>query len=294
MQTIWRAVAVSLCGVSVPVAVAWAWLSNISDVVWAAMIASGLTYFGVLLTNKHNKKCLLLQLNHSAQQKDKEREMQIRKETYIEAAEAIAEAIKDIQRLPIRIIHSNNAEIGDKLLPAIAKVHMVGTLNTIKVLCQFMANFNQQTFPIIPEINRFITLKQTLVSLNSLSEYQTKSLNEIDSKFEKMDVEGKKNTEVSATYKKMFDEMKAKHDSTVAVMMKKEEELTEFQPRLLSMCLKVAAYLQKESLSVTLSMRKELNMEINSAEYLSEMDKVFKTYSDYLTPEKIEKLIHGN
>ncbi len=69
-----------------------------------------------------------MQLNHAAQEKDKERELQIRKEVYMEAAEAITESIKDIQLLPNRIINTNNLEICNKLLQAIAKVHMVGTL----------------------------------------------------------------------------------------------------------------------------------------------------------------------
>ena len=89
------------------------WLTSIPHVVWAAIIASGLTIFGVTLANRANKKCLILQLNHDAQQKDKEREMQLRRDVYIEAAEAIAEAIKDIQSLPNRIVFSNNLEIFD-------------------------------------------------------------------------------------------------------------------------------------------------------------------------------------
>ena len=203
------------------------WLSKISDVIWAAIIASGLTYIGVLLTNRGNRKCLLLQLDHAAKQKDKEREIEIRKETYIEAVEAIADTIKDIERLPNNIIHSNNAEIGNKLLSTLAKVHMVSTFDTIKAVCEFMKIFNQRTFPIIPEVNKFITLKQKVASLNSTSEYQVKSLEEIDSKFEKMDSEGNRNPTVLDNYKKMFEDMKARHDSTVTLLAQKQAETEE-------------------------------------------------------------------
>lgn len=133
--------------------------SSIPDVIWAAIIASGLTFLGVTLSNRANKNCLLLQLDHAAQQKDKERELQIQKEVYMEAAEAVAESIKDIQLLPNRIIHTNNLEICSKLLLALAKVHMVGTLNTVEKTIQFMEKFNQSTLPIVPEITKFVALK---------------------------------------------------------------------------------------------------------------------------------------
>jgi hypothetical protein len=149
-------------------------LSRIPDVVWAAVIASGLTYIGVILTNRGNRKCLLLQLNHATRQEDKKREMQIRKDTYIESAEAIAESIQDIQLLPTRIANSTNIEIGTKLLPALAKIHMVGTLETIRETSIFMEKFNQITLPIVPEISRFAILKQEIASLKELSEYQVK------------------------------------------------------------------------------------------------------------------------
>jgi hypothetical protein len=265
--------------------------SLVPDVIWAAIIASGLTFLGVTLSNRANRKCLLMQLNHAAKEKDKERELQIRKEVYMEAAEAIAESIKDIQLLPNRIIHTNNLEICNNLLQAIAKVHMVGTLDTVKNTTQFMEKFNQSTLPIIPEIAKFTILKQELANLNNLSEIQINAMKEINKNFEQMDNSSKQNSGILETYKKTFQSMKTEHDTTVASMIEKEGKLKSLHTRLLSMCINAGICLQKESLYVILSIRKELNLEIDSTEYLSRMEEMFKKSEGLITQENIEKLL---
>jgi len=266
--------------------------TSIPDVVWAAIIASVLTFLGVTLSNKANRKCLLLQLNYAAQEKDKEREMQLRRDVYIEAAEAVAEAIRDIQLLPNRIIYSNNFEICNKLLPALAKVHMVGTFDTIKKTTQFMEKFNQSTLPIVPEITKFAVLKREITTLNGISESQISTLKEINKNFEQMD---SSNKQLSIDiYKKTFNNMKTKHDATIVSIAEKEAQLKALHAKLLSMCLKAGNYLQKESLHIILSIRKELNLEIDSAEYLSKMNEAFKVSQDIISPDNIRKLIHDN
>jgi hypothetical protein len=267
------------------------WLSEISDVIWAAVIASGLTLSGVTLSNRANRKCLLMQLNHAAEEKNKERELQIRKDVYMEAAEAVAESIKDIQLLPNRIIHTDNLEVCNKLLQALAKVHMVGTLDTVKNTTQFMEKFNQSTLPIIPEITKFAILKQELAGLNNVSNIKISSMKEINRNFEQMDSSSKQTPGILEVYKNTFQSMKTEHDTTIDSIMTKEGELKSLHTKLLTMCLKASIYLQKESLYVILSIRKELNLEIDSTEYLSRMEEMFKKSESSLTQENIEKLL---
>ena len=52
-------------------------------------------------------------------------------------------------------------------------------------------------------------------------------------------------------------------------------------------------YLQKESLNVILSIRKELNLEMDSEKYLSRMEEMFKKYEGFFSQENVEKLIRG-
>jgi len=267
--------------------------SLIPDVIWAAVIASGLTFLGVTLSNRANRKCLLMQLNHAAQEKDKERELHIRKAVYMEAAEAIAESIKDIQLLPNRIIHTNNLEICNKLLQALAKVHMVGTLDTVKNTTQFMEKFNQSILPIVPEITKFSILKQELANLNNLSELKTNSMKEINKNFEQMDSSSKQNPGILGIYKKAIEDLQKENEAVCDVMTNKDAEQKTLHTKLLSMCINAGICLQKESLYVILSIRKELNLEIDSTEYLSCMEEMFKKHEGFFTQENVEKLLRG-
>ena len=149
-----------------------------SDVIWAAIIASGLTYIGVYLTNKSNKKCLEMQLNQAAEENDKEREQQIRKGVFIEAAEVIAESIEDIQSLPNKIAKTDDLKFFNKSTQALIKVCMVGTNDTVTNAVQFRKEFDESMVSILPEIFEFIKLKYELAGLKDSNEIQANILEE--------------------------------------------------------------------------------------------------------------------
>src|SRR5262245_53109824 len=67
-------------------------LKFIPDVVWSGIIASLLTLSGVLISNKSNTARLRMQLNHDAEQKERDRKATIRREVYIRAAEELVKA----------------------------------------------------------------------------------------------------------------------------------------------------------------------------------------------------------
>jgi hypothetical protein len=58
-------------------------LKSIPDTVWAALTASALTLGGVFLSNRSSTKRLKLQLEHDAQEKDKDRKNDMRRSVYL-------------------------------------------------------------------------------------------------------------------------------------------------------------------------------------------------------------------
>ena len=269
------------------------WLSSIPDVIWAAIVASGLTFLGVNISNSSNRKYLLIQLEHASKQQDKEREQRVRKQVYMEAAEAIAESIKDITLLPNRVIYTDNLEICDKLLQALAKVHMVGTLETVKNTSQFMEKFNQTTLPIIPEIHKFVNIKNEIARLTKYSEIKLDLMNRVNKNFEQLDDNAKQNPDVLNVYTNTIDAVGKEHEAICNEMESKVAEQKAAHTKLLSMCLNAGMYLQKESLNVLLSIRKELNLEMDTEEYLSYMEAFFKKSEGFYTQENIKKLTQG-
>src|SRR4030067_328194 len=114
------------------------YIKLIPDVVWAAAIASLLTLEGVLLTSRDNNKRLLKQLEHEKHQRDREREMAIRKDVYFKAAEYVSRAMTGIMR--VANLDINDEELGKDISDgsaAFSKIHVVGTFDTVQSVSRF-------------------------------------------------------------------------------------------------------------------------------------------------------------
>jgi hypothetical protein len=68
--------------------------------IWAALLGSGLTLIGVLLSNWSSGKQLRKQLTHDSQEKQKDRILSLRKEVYLNATEQLAKVNSHLGRLP--------------------------------------------------------------------------------------------------------------------------------------------------------------------------------------------------
>lgn len=154
------------------------YLSKIPDVVWAAILASILTFGGVLLTNIGNNKRLLAQLRHDAEEKSRERQMSIRREVYLPAAEAISKAYYILMELPQANFQSDSwkADV-NSISNALAKIHVVGSDETVNSATQFSAAFSKILLELTP--NK-IPLEQLKVNLNILSNLINMSSKERD------------------------------------------------------------------------------------------------------------------
>jgi hypothetical protein len=113
-------------------------IKQVPDVVWAAIIASGLTLGGVLLSNRNSRLQQHAALQHDAHQRDREREMSLRREVYIAAAEAISNRCNSIFRLADPAVSFQDlAGDQDKYAAdsvALAKIDMVGAEVTVQAV----------------------------------------------------------------------------------------------------------------------------------------------------------------
>ncbi|TAL78494.1 MAG: hypothetical protein EPN76_05520 [Burkholderiaceae bacterium] len=73
-------------------AVLMGWMSSWPATLSGVVIGSLFTLIGITITNRNNIKNLYIQLNHDREQKNKERILSMRRDVYLEAAEAIAAA----------------------------------------------------------------------------------------------------------------------------------------------------------------------------------------------------------
>lgn len=108
------------------------WLISIPDIIWAAIAASGITLLGVNLANRSNRKCLKMQLTHTADENDKERKMSLRREVYLSAAKSIGQELTYLAGF-----YNTNVVLPEGYYEAIKQIDVIGNDETIAALNQF-------------------------------------------------------------------------------------------------------------------------------------------------------------
>lgn len=118
-------------------------IESIPPAFYGVLIGSLLTIIGVVLTNMSNTKRLRLQHEHERQLRNKERDLNMRREIYMDAMEAISAGITAISRFselnetPEALMQSYTS-----LSANVSKVTIVGQNETIEALANFQIELN--------------------------------------------------------------------------------------------------------------------------------------------------------
>ena len=105
---------------------------------WGVVVGSFFSIGGVALTNRASDRRLRAQFEHERKLKTKDREMALRKEVYLAAAEAIAAGLNAIGRFANLdlSIDQITAPYVEKA-PAISKIHVIAQTETVTALSNF-------------------------------------------------------------------------------------------------------------------------------------------------------------
>lgn len=117
-------------------------VNNIPPYLWGSILGACFALMGTLvgsyLTNRGNDRRLREQFKHEREVKNREREMVLRKEIYMNAAEAIHAAIMVIPRLSqLEVPYDKLTNEYLSKASAMAKIHIVATEPTIKAVLSF-------------------------------------------------------------------------------------------------------------------------------------------------------------
>src|SRR5712692_2722303 len=115
-------------------------VESIPSTFWGVVIGAFFTLGGVHLTNRANYRRLKLQLEHDRTLKNVERELALRKDIYLAAAEAISEGLRTMLRFPDLLISHRDLMVRyTEKAASIAKIHIVAKEETVKALSVFMS-----------------------------------------------------------------------------------------------------------------------------------------------------------
>lgn len=105
---------------------------------WGVVVGSSFSIAGVAITNRASDTRLRAQFEHERESKTKDREMALRKEVFLSAAEAVAAGMNSIGRFAnLDIPNDQVTQPYVEKAPAISKVHVIARTETILPLAQF-------------------------------------------------------------------------------------------------------------------------------------------------------------
>ena len=185
-------------------------IENIPPAFTGVLIGSLLTIIGVVLTNISNTKRLSIQHEHERQLRNKERDLNMRREIYMDAMEAISAGITAISRFselnetPEALMQSYTS-----LSANVSKVTIVGQNDTIEALANFQLELNGAFLRLMSKRDKFDAdlkmsesieneIKSSKEKLNFLSDQITKAqlsslpqeqINPILAEFKKVETE---------------------------------------------------------------------------------------------------------
>jgi len=108
-------------------------ISSIPDAIWGAVIASLLTLSGVFFTNRENRKSLERQLSHDVEKLRIDRDYDLKKDVFLEAASSYSKALSVIGKMGNVDIPSNDlAKIFDEHGPIASKMYLIAKEETVE------------------------------------------------------------------------------------------------------------------------------------------------------------------
>lgn len=141
-------------------------LREIPVAFWSAIVGSLLTLGGVALSNRSHHQRLLVQLEHERLQKRQDREMQLRKEVYLEAAEAISAGLNLIPRLAdLNVPYEKLGEQYAEKSAAVSRLHVVATGKTAKALAQLTSELSTTYFRLLAKRHPLVRDQQQVAFL---------------------------------------------------------------------------------------------------------------------------------
>lgn len=227
----------------------------------------------VYLTNRAHDRRLKLQLAHDLELKKRDREMSLRKEVYLEAAEAMSAGLITLGRF-------GNFEVADdKLsedyvskLPSVQKIHVIAKEETVEALVKFSGELAATMLRLLTKRYPLVWQAQQMKFLQTQIDGALKDQSRMLQLMEQHNLDGAKDQEKWDTIQRNFDYAKGKFDE----LQKQSADLgTTLYPKQLQFmeeCIREGSKLSRLLVPVVVSIRRELELPLDETKYSKLME----------------------
>ncbi|KRE86655.1 hypothetical protein ASG75_00250 [Rhodanobacter sp. Soil772] len=253
------------------------YVAMIPNVVWAAILASALTFFGVMLSNRSNTSRLIKTLAHESSEKDKDRIHSLRKDVYLRAAETMAEVGNYLGKIPqLDPTKENIADGLSGFFGASIKLQLVAESGTAKLANELTARYTEMLFSLLAKASPVHTLQASIQIAGEFYDQKQSEVVRVLAEMTQLNESGSADPLRFEALKRSFD------NSQQAATQLSEDRIKSFEERNLAMREYTIALL-KEMRSVgplqmrlTAAIRGELALATEASDYEAEAQANFE------------------
>jgi hypothetical protein len=246
------------------------YIEKIPATFWGVVIGSGFTILGIHLTNRANDRRLERQLAHDRDLKNRERELNLRKDVYLAASEAIATGFATLARyVDLSIPNERLTERFIEKAPAMAKVHVIASEATAKALSELqtelsaaMLRLSAKRIPIAAEQERARSIKEQMDRFSGERDEMLRLMKQHN-------LEGIANEQRWAAIRRFYELAQSQTVQLADANAKAQSALAEMRLELAATCGAELPRVGKLLVPLIVAVRKELDLPIDPEAYAS-------------------------
>lgn len=250
------------------------WLSSIPNVIWSALIASCLTFFGVYLTNRGNEKRQVLLLEHEKYKFQAEQKLALRKEVFLSMTSSFFDVLSIVPKL--MNLNVTQKEIDSKLeghSGKVAKSYLVAKEETVAKILNYSADTGESLLGLVTDRAVLLDHKEAISIYQATIDSANNEKNRILSMMKEFNFQGRND-------KATFDYLNKSYGIQENIVNKNEESLNvqsdilkDLHMKYIKKCIQEHGKLLLKLPDMTVALRNELDNDDNSgvfAEALTE------------------------
>lgn len=257
-------------------------LESVPVLFYAATTASFITLLGIGLQNRAESIRNMARLTHDALQRDREREMALRRDVYLRAAEAMAQAQEYLAGFANTEISAQQHESMIKGVGSdLNKVHIVGSLATVQAIVeanQFfvsaVADLSIRKLP-VQQLARETELEQT--AIDSAIARRDEALAGMKEMSRSTNTDG--HARLWELQNRIFNDEQADIDAALTRKEELQGHFSQQQMELLRLSAQAGLEFGRLVTKANLAIRRELELPLEAEEYLSLMQTSYDTLS---------------
>ena len=259
-------------------------IEKIPNTFWGVVIGSFFSLGGVFLSNRANDKRLRQQLAHDRELKNRERELSLRKDVYLAAAEAISIGITTLGSF-------SNLEIQDDKLtsafvekhPAIDKVHVIANEATAAAVLRLTGELGAsylrllaKRIPLIQQKRQIANLKEQIKGFESVRDRMLELMRQHN-------IAGEINQQKFSVLERNFEFEQQRTIDATQELYQLEGDLVAKLLAFTKDCISESATPRRFVVPALVAFRTELELPIDEASYAKMVDERIKRQEEMLS-----------